>query len=142
MQVGGRAQRFFAAVVRRHVAGASLMADLGFQHLHGGQHSCLWRRRLCVQLRVAIGTQAVRRVHAAGGGVAGGVALRQGRAARDFDAVRGQQQDLMAALWVPPPSGAAAGVGLGGVGDGYGGDVARRGVLGDGFPRRCSQGPQ
>ena len=121
------------------------MADLGFQHLHSGQHSCLWRRRICVQLRVAIGTQAVRRVHAAGGGGVGGVALRQGRAARDFDAVRGQQQDLMAALWGPsawPLLGTAAGIGLGGVGDGYGGDIARRGVLGDGFPRRCSPGPQ
>ena len=62
--------------------------------------------------------------------------MRRGRQARDFDAARGQQRALMADLaGGPSPCG-----GLGGVGDAYGGDAARRGVLGDGFPRSRSLG--
>ena len=137
-QVGPAAQRFFAAVVRQHVAGASLVAELGFQHLHGAQHTVFWRRRICVQLRIAVATQVMARVHAAGGAMVVDAARRAGRTARDFEYSRGQQVRVLAVVCGAPPSEGYEGPG--GVGSGFGGDRVRRGVLGDGFARSGSLG--
>ena len=120
------------------MAGASLVAELGFQSLHGAQHTVFWRRRICVQLRIAVATQVMDRVHAAGGAVFVDAARRAGRTARDFKYSRGQQVRVLAMVCGAQSS--EGHEGPGGVGGGYGGDCVRRGVLGDGFARSGSLG--
>ena len=138
-QIGPAARRFFESVVRRRVSGAMLLGELGSQNLHGGQHSILWRRRICVQLRVAVGAQVVGRVHTARAPLHGGRSRRIGQSLRDFDVARGWQLRVMQQCHHVGSQ--LVGADVGGVGFGYGGDHARLGVLGDGFVRRRSQAP-
>ena len=131
--VGGHAQGFFRRVVRGYGEAAPFLSDaLRFQNLNSGQHAVLWRRRICVALRIVVACQVLARVNGA---------------AVAFDAASPDVARSSMAPWrrlqrrfaFAPARGvflAAERAAVdGGVGGAYGGDIARPGVLGDGFPR-------
>ena len=47
---------------RRGPASFHDVDGIGFQNLHGAQHSLLWRRRLCTALRIAVACTVVARL--------------------------------------------------------------------------------
>ena len=64
--VGERAMGFFRDVVRESAAGAAFASDaVRYQNLHSGQRAEVWRRRICVWLRICVGTHLLARVQAA-----------------------------------------------------------------------------
>ena len=137
--IGTAAWAFFDGVVRSHVATRAVLCDsLRSQHLHAGQHAALWQRRLSVQLRIAIGTQVMGRVHGAGLPLQVSAARRAGAAARDFEPARGVQRRVAESVeWGPQQEWGRAcdRARQSRVGRACGGDVHRDGVVGTGFPR-------
>ena len=127
--VGEAAQGFFRQVVRGRAGGAPVASDaLRFQNLASGQVTELWRRRISVFLRIAIGLQVLSRVRVA----ALGPGLTQGGDDdRGMGWARGEQQrQLFGALQRRRSTAREARDAERGVGGAYGGDVAGFGVLG------------
>lgn len=64
--MGPTAWHFFDSVVRERRHGAVVVSDvLAHQHLHRGQETELWARRICVFLRIAVATVALARLRGA-----------------------------------------------------------------------------
>ena len=130
--VGERAMGFFRDVVRESAAGAAFASDaVRYQNLHSGQHAEVWRRRICVWLRICVGTHLLARVRAACDPALADQLRHAERCGferwRRTQAVVAGVAGCTAALPVEL-AGAA-------VGGGYAGDVPRDGILGDGLAR-------
>ena len=131
--VGPAARRLFSAVVRRAERHAAVVSDaVQQQGLARSQHIEMWRRRLCVFLRIAVATQVMGRVQDAT--QAGGAAARGSRTGRgSFEWARVVPRRVAfpgrfgrrATAPVRDPLG-------GGSGGAFGGDVPRAGIMGDG----------
>ena len=131
-EIGPSARAFFASVIRGHLGAQAVTAGaLQAPRLHAGRHTALWRRRLSVQLRAAIGTQQLARLHAGVVPLAITAARREGRALRCFETTRRVMARVTARCRVAAPLWAPADA----VGFAFGGDVCRSGVVGDGFAR-------
>ena len=126
-------RRYFEAVVhRRGPASFHDVDGIGFQNLHGAQHSLLWRRRLCTALRIAVACTVVARLSvSAPAGVVAPV-ITAARRSRSFRPVQDLQRRTLAAMHAAPGCRGSGGFDGSGAGGSFGGDECLPGVLGDG----------
>ena len=126
-------RRYFEAVVHRRGPASFYDVDgIGFQNLHGAQHSLLWRRRLCTALRIAVACTVVARLSvSAPAGVVAPV-ITAARRSRSFRPVQDLQRRTLAAMHAAPGCRGSDGFDGSGAGGSFGGDECLPGVLGDG----------
>ena len=126
-------RRYFEAVVHRRGPASFHDVDcIGFQNLHGAQHSLLWRRRLCTALRIAVACTVVARLSvSAPAGVVAPV-ITAARRSRSFRPVQDLQRRTLAAMHAAPGCRGSDGFDGSGAGGSFGGDECLPGVLGDG----------
>ena len=126
-------RRFFEAVVhRRGPASFHDVDGIGFQNLHGAQHSLLWRRLLCTALRIAVACAVVARLSiSAPAGVVAPV-ITAARRSHPLGPVQDLQRRTLAAMHAAPGCRGFDGFDGFGAGGSFGGDEYLPGVLGDG----------
>ena len=127
-------RRYFEAVVHRRGPAALHDADgIGFQNLHGAQHSLLWRRRLCTALRIAIACTVVARLSVSAPAGAVAPVITAARRCRSFRPAQDlQRRTLAAERAMPARQGSDDCSGID-AGASFGGDERLPGVLGDGY---------
>ena len=126
-------RRFFEAVVhRRGPASFHDVDGIGFQNLHGAQHSLLWRRLLCTALRIAVACAVVARLSiSAPAGVVAPV-ITAARRSHPLGPVQDLQRHTLAAMHAAPGCRGFDGFDGFGARGSFGGDECLPGVLGDG----------
>ena len=107
---------------RRGPASFHDVDGIGFQNLHGAQHSLLWRRRLCTALRIAVACTVVARLSvSAPAGVVAPVITAALRS-RPFRPVQDLQRRTLAAIHAAPGCHGFDGFDGSGAGGSFGGD--------------------
>ena len=123
-------RRYFDAVVgRRGPLDFHDVDGIGFQNLHGAQHSLLWRRRLCTSLRIAVASTVVARLHVSAPTGAAPPPVAAARRRRSFRSAQDLQRRTLARACARPGWGDFSGLAAG---ESFGGDECLPGVVGDG----------